>query len=70
MKTLLTLAFACAFLSNAAMAQTSENKSNAPVAPPAVGELRPAPVPQPAESQKIEIHPQEADKQPAKEAAK
>ena len=61
MKTILSLAVVTAFIGTAAMAQTSE-APKAPVTPPTIGELHPAPVPQPAESQKIEVQPQEKEK--------
>lgn len=61
MKTILSLAVVTAFIGSAAMAQSSD-APKAPVAPPTIGELHPAPVPQPTESKKIEVVPQEKEK--------
>lgn len=60
MKTVLSLAVVTAFLGSAAMAQNSEAPK--PVTPPTIGEVHPAPVPQPAESKKIEVQPQEKER--------
>ncbi len=69
MKTILSLAVVTAFIGTAAMAQNSEAPK--PVAPPSISDLHPAPVPQPAQSQKIEVQPQGKDQvAPAQGAVK
>jgi hypothetical protein len=68
MKTILSLAVVTAFIGSAAMAQNSDAPK--PVAPPTIGELHPAPAPQPAESKKIEIQPQEKEQAAPPSAAK